>query len=118
MSETTAVGHVRKMRVEDGDPIRYTLALGDEAVAMNPLLGKAISFRHTGNIHCVACGRKTSKSFNQGHCFPCFRRLASCDGCIVRPERCHYHLGSCREPVWGEANCLRPHVVIWPTPPV
>jgi len=99
------------MRVEDGDPIRYTLALGDEAVAMNPLLGKAISFRHTGNIHCVACGRKTSKSFNQGHCFPCFRRLASCDGCIVRPERCHYHLGSCREPAWGEANCLRPHVV-------
>ena len=83
----------------------------DEAVAMNPLLGKTIGLRHTGNIHCVACGRKTAKSFNQGHCFPCFRRLASCDGCIVRPEQCHYHLGSCRQPAWGEANCLRPHVV-------
>ena len=111
MPETAGVGHVRKMRVEDGDPILYTLALGDEAVAMNPLLGKTISFRHTGNIHCVACGRKTAKSFNQGHCFPCFRSLASCDGCIVRPERCHYHLGSCREPAWGEAHCLRPHIV-------
>ena len=111
MSDTTVVGHVRKMRTEDGDPVRYTLPLDDETVAMNPLLGKTIGLRHTGNIHCVACGRKTPKSFNQGHCFPCLRRLASCDGCIVRPEQCHYHLGTCREPAWGEANCLRPHVV-------
>ena len=111
MSDTTVVGHVRKMRVEDGDPILYTLSLDDETVEMNPLLGKTIGLRHTGNIHCVACGRQTAKSFNQGHCFPCLRRLASCDGCIVRPEQCHYHLGTCREPAWGEANCLRPHVV-------
>ena len=111
MPATTVVGHVRKMRTEDGDPVRYTLPLDDEAVAMNPLLGKTIGLRHTGNIHCVACGRKTQKSFNQGHCFPCLRRLASCDGCIVRPEQCHYHLGTCREPAWGEAHCLRPHIV-------
>jgi hypothetical protein len=111
VSDITVVGHVRKMRTEDGDPVLYTLPLGDETVAMNPLLGKTIGLRHTGNIHCVACGRKTAKSFNQGHCFPCLRRLASCDGCIVRPEQCHYHLGSCRQPAWGEANCLRPHVV-------
>jgi len=111
VSDIAVVGHVRKMRAEDGDPVLYTLPLGDEAVAMNPLLGKTIGLRHTGNIHCVACGRKTAKSFNQGHCFPCLRRLASCDGCIVRPEQCHYHLGTCRQPAWGEANCLRPHVV-------
>ena len=111
MSETTTVGKLRKMRVEEGDPIQYTLPLGDESVAVNPLLGNTIVVRHTGDIHCVACGRKTAKSFNQGHCFPCFRRLASCDACIVRPERCHYHLGTCREPEWGQAHCLRPHVV-------
>ena len=111
MSETTTVGKLRKMRVEEGDPIQYTLPLGDESVAVNPLLGNTIVVRHTGDIHCVSCGRKTAKSFNQGHCFPCFRRLASCDACIVRPERCHYHLGTCREPEWGQAHCLRPHVV-------
>ena len=111
MSESTTVGKLRKMRVEEGDPIQYTLPLGDESVAVNPLLGNTIVVRHTGDIHCVACGRKTAKSFNQGHCFPCFRRLASCDACIVRPERCHYHLGTCREPEWGQAHCLRPHVV-------
>jgi hypothetical protein len=111
MSETTVVGDLRKMRVEEGDPIVYTLPVGDESVAVNPLLGATIGIRHTGNIRCVACGRKTGKSFNQGHCFPCFRDLARCDGCIVRPERCHYHLGTCRQPEWGEANCMRPHIV-------
>ena len=111
MSDTTVAGNLRKMRVEEGDPILYTLPVGDESVALNPLLGKTIGIRITGNIHCVACGRKTRKSFNQGHCYPCFRDLARCDGCIVRPELCHYHLGTCREPEWGEANCLRSHVV-------
>ncbi len=111
MSETTVVGDLRKMRVEEGDPIVYTLPVGDESVAVNPLLGETIGIRHTGTIRCVACGRETNKSFNQGHCFPCFRDLARCDGCIVRPERCHYHLGTCRQPEWGQANCMRPHIV-------
>ena len=111
MSETTVVGSLRKMRVEEGDPIVYSMPVGDEFVAVNPLLGKTIGIRHTGNIHCIACGRKTGKSFNQGHCFRCLRDLASCDLCIVRPERCHYQLGTCRQPEWGEANCLRPHIV-------
>jgi len=111
MPGTTLVGNLRKMRVEHADPILYTLPVGSEAVALNPLIGETISIRHTGSIHCVACGRRTAKSFNQGHCFQCFRNLASCDGCIVRPERCHFHLGTCREPAWGEANCMRSHVV-------
>jgi len=29
----------------------------------------------------------------------------------MRPETCHYHLGTCREPSWGLANCFKPHVV-------
>jgi len=111
MSASRLVGAVRKMRVEEGEPILYTLPVGHASVPLNPLLGSTIGIRHTGTVYCVACGRKTKKSFNQGHCFPCFRDLASCDGCIVRPERCHYHLGTCRQPEWGEANCLRPHVV-------
>ncbi len=31
--------------------------------------------------------------------------------CIVRPETCHYHLGTCREPEWGLTNCFSSHVV-------
>jgi len=29
----------------------------------------------------------------------------------MRPETCHYHLGTCREPEWGLSNCLTPHIV-------
>ena len=104
-------GNLRKMRVEAADPVSYELVLGDERLALNPLLGKRIELRHTGRIHCIACGRETRKSFNQGYCFPCFRSLARCDRCIVSPERCHYHLGTCREPDWALSHCMRPHIV-------
>ena len=99
------------MRVEDADPVRYTLPIGETSLPLNDHLGAAISIRATGVIHCIGCGRSTRKSFNQGYCFACFRTLARCDRCIVHPERCHYHLDTCREPEWGEANCMRPHVV-------
>jgi hypothetical protein len=31
--------------------------------------------------------------------------------CIVRPEMCHHHLGTCREPEWGEKHCMIEHTV-------
>ena len=111
IAQVVVTGDLRKMRVEDADPIRYALPVGDTDVSLNDRLGESISIRATGVIHCIGCGRSTRRSFNQGYCFACFRALARCDGCIVRPERCHYHLGTCREPAWGEANCMRPHVV-------
>jgi len=104
-------GHLRKLRAEHSAPVSYRLPVGDAEEPLNDYLGREIALSHTGAIHCVACGRKTSKSFNQGHCFPCARGLARCDICIVRPERCHFHEGTCREPDWGEANCMRSHVV-------
>ena len=104
-------GSIEKMRTKLQAPVRYELPIGDDAVDMNALMGETVILSFTGNIFCVACGRKTKKSFNQGHCFPCLKRLASCDQCIVRPELCHYHEGTCREPQWGESHCLKPHVV-------
>ena len=111
MVGAAVTGNLRKMRVDAHDPVRYVLPVGEACVELNPLVGRTIGIRYLGNIHCISCGRRTGKSFNQGYCFPCFRALARCDGCIVRPERCHYHLGTCREPTWAKANCLRPHVV-------
>jgi hypothetical protein len=108
---TVAPGGLRKMLVEPADPVRYTLVLGEERVLLNDWLGRRISLDFHGVIHCVHCGRKTSKSFNQGYCYPCFRKLAACDTCIVSPERCHYDQGTCREPEWGEAFCHQPHIV-------
>ena len=59
----------------------------------------------------MKCARKTSKSFNQGYCYPCFQRLAECDSCIIHPERCHFDQGTCREPAWGERFCMQDHIV-------
>lgn len=71
----------------------------------------AISIEYLNIINCINCERITKKSFNQGYCFPCFRKLASCDSCIMSPERCHYHLGTCREPEWGLKHCMQDHIV-------
>jgi len=99
------------MRVEPSSPVQYFLPVGDEELALNPLIGNSIQIRYTGKINCIACGRAIKKSFAQGHCFPCMNSLARTDGCVIRPETCHYHLGTCREPEWGETHCLTPHTV-------
>jgi hypothetical protein len=104
-------GGVAKMVTELGGTVQYRLPLGDERVGLNDLIGQSITLRHEGTIHCVACGRKTKKSYGQGHCYPCSQKLASCDLCIMKPETCHYAAGTCREPEWGEANCMRDHFV-------
>ena len=107
------IGPLRKMetKLDDGGKVSYDLPLGEERVPLLPLLGERLNLIYQGEIHCIHCGRKTSKSFNQGYCFPCFRRLARCDTCIVKPELCHFDQGTCREPDWGRENCLQPHIV-------
>lgn len=104
-------GTLRKMRAERNEPISYFLPLGDFSVPLAPFMGNTLHLRYQGSIFCTACGRKTSKSYNQGHCFVCFKKLASCDMCILKPETCHYDLGTCREPEWGDSHCNIPHIV-------
>jgi len=104
-------GFLEKMAVELSDPVDYYLRLDDQAIPLNPLIGQHVRLTFHGNIRCRHCGRATKKSFNQGYCYPCFRKLAQCDLCVVSPERCHFDAGTCREPEWGEANCMQPHIV-------
>lgn len=105
-------GALSKMSAQLGDPVvQYAFRLGEGQVAVNPLLGRRIRLEFLGAIHCSHCGRKTSKSFAQGYCYPCFTKLAQCDSCIMSPERCHYEAGTCREPAWGESFCMTDHVV-------
>ena len=112
MSELIDVtGRLRKMPAEVGDPVAYSIAVGDTRIPLNDLIGRPLRLDFDGVIRCIHCDRKTNKSFNQGFCFPCFRKLAACDSCIMSPEKCHYHLGTCREPEWGETHCMVEHVV-------
>jgi hypothetical protein len=104
-------GDLRKMRVELTDTVRYTLFPDQAPLCLNDCLGQRLSLSFTGVIRCVECERTTKKSFNQGYCYPCFRKLAACDSCIMSPEKCHLAEGTCREPLWAETHCQVPHIV-------
>lgn len=105
------VGTIEKMRSEHKSPVEYSLPIGRDTLPLNPFLGRELFLEYTGNIYCTACGRKTRSSFNEGYCFPCSQKLASCDMCIVKPELCHFSKGTCREPEFGLRSCMQPHVV-------
>lgn len=106
-----AKGTLNKMRASLDVKVIYQLPVGEQFVDLTPFIGQSLTLTHTGNIYCSACGKKTKKSYSQGHCFVCMRKLASCDMCIMKPETCHYDQGTCREPKWGEDNCMVDHYV-------
>lgn len=104
-------GHLAKMKTQNGERVQYHLPLDELRVPLNELLGRHLSLTFTGTIHCQNCGRKIKKTYDEGHCYPCTKVLASADMCILKPELCHYAQGTCREPEWGLANCMTTHFV-------
>lgn len=109
---TELTGSLRKLHIETGNPLRYFFVLDQHTpVPINDLLGQRIELLFHAQISCIYCKRKTKKSFNQGYCFVCFRKLARCDQCMLKPEQCHFHLGTCREPEWAEGVCMQKHIV-------
>ena len=108
--ETSCLKKMSKSFTQNG-VVEYTLDFGEESISMNALVGKVINLEFKGQIFCSHCGKKTKKSFSQGYCFPCMRSLPETDLCMVRPENCHYHLGTCRDEAWGELHCMKSHYV-------
>lgn len=106
-----ASGVLNKMRAQLGENVHYQLPVGEGFIDLNPFINKTITLKHTGNIFCCSCGKKTKKSYSQGHCYVCMTKLASCDMCIMKPETCHYDQGTCREPDWAQDHCMVDHYV-------
>jgi len=105
-------GHIEKMETSLlSGAAQYQLALDSQAVEMNALVGQHIELTFNQTIQCSNCARVTPKSYSQGFCFPCARSLARCDLCIMKPETCHFHLGTCRELEWGKTHCFAPHII-------
>ncbi|QIR14909.1 DUF2797 domain-containing protein [Shewanella aestuarii] len=100
-----------KTTLSETDEVQYQLPVGDNLLPLNPLIGQTLTLTHTGNIFCCSCGKKTKKSYSQGHCYVCMQKLASCDMCIMKPETCHFDKGTCREPEWAQSHCFVPHYV-------
>ena len=113
MTNVSLTGSLKKMhtRLDSEGRAHYELELGDSRIPLSDLLNHQITLTASGDIFCVLCDRKTKKSFSQGHCYPCFTRSASCDICMVSPEKCHYEQGTCREPEWAQGFCFNDHVV-------
>lgn len=104
-------GILRKMKGVANTPVDYYLRLNDHEIRLNDMLDKTISLQHTGEIYCIQCERKTNKSFQQGYCFTCMRRLSECNLCIIHPERCNVENGTCPQNDWAHAQCHQDHIV-------
>lgn len=106
-------GNLRKMMAsaDSNGKVSYLLRLDDEQFPLEQAIGQKVSIQFSGQISCIHCGRASKKSFSQGYCYPCFKKLAACDTCIMSPEKCHYHKGTCREPDWAEKFCMQSHYV-------
>lgn len=104
-------GNLRKMATALADPVQYTLNLGDQAVAMNDLIGQSLKLSYSGRINCIVCGKEIKKAFGQGFCYPDFMNSPHNSECIIRPELCRGHEGIGRDPEWEEQHHVQPHVV-------
>jgi len=104
---------LRKLKVSASSAMlaQYSFPLVEGEMELNPLLGKKLSLRFMNKIACVHCGKDIKKSFAQGYCYTCFRRVPEADLCLVRPETCHFHKGTCRDPEWGQKHCFISHTV-------
>jgi len=100
-----------KMPVEPGNPIQYFWLVDNKLFNVNQLLDKQLTIKYTGNIYCIKCGRKTSKSFSQGFCYPCFSTAPEAEECVLRPELCQAHLGIARDIEFAKEHCLIDHFV-------
>lgn len=91
--------------------VEYKFVLDQFNTDLMRLINQDIQLEWTGRIFCLSCGAKTAKSYSQGHCFKCFKTKAACDMCILKPETCHHHLGTCREESFAQSVCFQPHIV-------
>ncbi len=104
-------GNIRKMRSILNNPVEYLLPVGEAELKMNDLLGKNMRIEYTGEINCIKCGKKTSKSFSQGFCYPCFITAPETEDCVLRPELCRAHEGVARDMDYARQHCLIEQVV-------
>ena len=104
-------GNILKMNTQLNEEVEYSLPIGDELVNLNQYIGKTISLQYLHQINCIACGKKTNKSFAQGFCYNCFISSPQASECILHPDKCQAHLGISRDMQWSEKHCLQAHIV-------
>jgi hypothetical protein len=109
----TVSGTIMKMKstLSSSGDVSYSLPLGDSLTEMNGFLGKKITLTWHKKIYDIHDGELIKKSYAQGHSYKNLMKLPQCDTCIVKPELCHFDKGTCRDPEWGQRNCMIPHYI-------
>lgn len=104
-------GNLLKLKSVLNQPVDYYLEINGEELHLNEFIGKPLKIKFQNEINCIHCGRKTSKSFSQGFCYPCFTTLPQTDAGVIRPELNRAHEGISRDIKWSEQNDLIDHYV-------
>ncbi|MEY2963220.1 MAG: hypothetical protein RL754_481 [Bacteroidota bacterium] len=105
------VGPLQKMFNEIGDPIRYSLRLGDHLLMMNALIGKNIEVKWLGNHQCF-CGHTVPTVHDRNFCRECFFTRPEASMTIMKPELSQAHLGIEERDLEFEKRLqLQPHYV-------
>ena len=103
-------GPLQKMRTQINDPIDYYMTFPSVFVRVNDLIGKSLSFTHTG-FSCMSCGND-QPIFRQGFCKTCFFEMPSAGDWIMRPELSQAHLDiEDRDLAYEKKVQLQPHIV-------
>lgn len=104
-------GTTIKMRSEYADPVQYFLQVGENELPMNALVGKNVQLTFSGQINCIACGKRTKTSFAQGFCFNCLQKAPEASETVLRPELSKAHFGIARDMDWAREHDLCDHFV-------
>lgn len=106
-----ASGQIQGLIHQYEKPLQYFLTINEENIHLNPYIGSTIKIVSRDEINCIHCGRKIKKTYNNGFCYPCFKKLPQNDLCIVKPNLCHFDEGTCRDEAFGTSHCMIPHYV-------
>jgi hypothetical protein len=110
-------GNLRKLtiREEDGGSLAYSLRGKDRLEdlpewPLNEAIGKDIRIFFEGQIHCVATGKRISKTYGEGYSFDAWRKAPETVESVIRPELSRIHEGiALRDREWEEAHHNQPH---------
>jgi hypothetical protein len=116
---TNITTHLRKLSTEllDASTASYNLSLihimdYSGCMPLNEWVGKKISIEFTGNINCIATGKKIKKTYGEGLSYDAFLTSPLGSPSIINPELSRIHEGiALRDFEWEQKHHNQPHYV-------
>ena len=116
---TKITTHLRKMTtsLEAANQATYGLPLihivePNGSISLNEWVGRHIKIKFTGNIHCIATGKKVNNTYGEGLSYDAFLTSPLSCPSIVNPELSRIHEGiALRDFDWEQKHHNQPHYV-------